>query len=139
MSRNWLIVLILAAGGCGGEEFSQAPVSGTVTLDGTPVAAARVSFQPVRQGEGPNAGPGSHAKTDQQGRYRLKTLHGDDGAVIGAHVVRISTLQMKESPETGYEIVVEERIPEHYVDGSTLRFTVPADGTDQTDFQLTSK
>ena len=109
-----------------------------MTLDGAPVAEARVGFEPVRQGEGPNAGPGSYGKTDQQGRYQLKSLHSDDGAVIGPHVVRITTLQVKESPETGYEIVAEEQIPERYVDGSTLRFTVPADGTDQADFELTS-
>jgi len=134
------LVLILAAGGCGGEEFPLAPVSGTVTLDGAPVADARVGFEPQRQGESLEAGPGSYGKTDQQGRFRLKSLHGDDGAVICPHVVRISTLEVKPpGPEGDLEIVVEERIPERYVDGSTLRFTVPADGTDQADFKLTSK
>jgi hypothetical protein len=132
------LLLVLAAGGCGGDVYPLARVSGTVTLDGAPVADARVGFEPVRQGDSLEAGPGSYGKTDQQGRFRLTSLHGDDGAVIGTHVVRISTLEMKDSAEQGYEIIAEERIPERYVDGSTLRFTVTADGTDEADFVLTS-
>jgi len=134
-----LLLLLLAAGGCGGEEFPLARVSGTVTLDGAPVADAFIGFEPQRQGDSLEAGPGSYGKTDQQGRFRLKSLHGDDGAVIGPHVVRISTLDVAPPGLEGdLEIVAEERIPARYVDGSTLRFTVPADGTDQANFELTS-
>ena len=132
------LLLVLAAGGCGGEEFPLARVSGTVTLDGAPVADARVVFEPVRQGDSLEAGPGSYGNTDQQGRFRLKTLHGERGAVVGPHVVRITTLQVKDSGPAGIEVIAEERIPARYVDGSTLRFIVPADGTQQADFELTS-
>ncbi len=133
-----LLVLLLAAVGCGGDEYPLAPVSGTVTLDGAPVADARIGFEPVRQGESLEAGPGSYGKTDQEGRFSLKSLHGDQGAVVGPHMVRITTFQTKGSGPAGIEVVAEERIPARYVDGSTLRFTVPADGTDEADFELTS-
>jgi hypothetical protein len=138
MLRHWWMVLLLAAGGCGGDDYPLARVSGTVTLDGAPVADARVGFEPVRQGESLEAGPGSYGKTDQQGHFRLKTLHSEQGAVVGPHVVRITTLQVKDSGPAGIEVIAEERIPARYVDGSTLRFTVPADGTDEADFVLTS-
>ncbi|MDH3718582.1 MAG: hypothetical protein OES79_10725 [Planctomycetota bacterium] len=138
MPRHCLMVLILAAGGCGGEAYPLAPVAGTVTLDGAPVADARIGFEPVRQDDSPNAGPGSYGKTDPQGRYRLKALHGDEGAVVGPHVVWISTLEEKEHPDGRIEILVEERIPARYRGGATLQFTVPADGTDEADFKLTS-
>lgn len=139
MRRNWLMVLIVATAGCGGDAYPLAAVSGTVTLDGAPVADARVGFEPQRQGEDPQAGPGSYGKTDQQGHYRLTSLHGDEGAVIGPHVVWISTLEEEDNREEGrIEVVEEERIPARYVNGSKLRFTVPADGTDQADFKLTS-
>lgn len=132
------LVLILTVGGCGGTAFPLAPVSGTVTLDGAPVAEGRVIFQPISQGESLTAGPGSYGNTDEQGHFRLKTLHGEQGAVVGPHMVRITTIQVKDSGPAGHEVVAEERIPERYVDGSTLHFTVPADGTDQADFELTS-
>lgn len=57
------------------------PVSGAVTLDGQPVAHARICF--CRQG-------GSHiasGKTDAKGEYRLTTLQPGDGAEEGLHVV----------------------------------------------------
>ena len=91
------LLLVLTACGCGGDEYPLARVSGTVTLDGAPVADARVGFEPVRQGDGLDAGPGSYGKTDQQGRFWLKTLHGQQGAVVGPHVVRITTIQAKDS------------------------------------------
>ena len=80
--------LVAVAAGCGGEKL--APVSGVVTLDGAPLADASVTFQPVAQG-GIDAGSGSYAKTDAEGRYTLRTVTGDRrGAVVGKHVVRIS-------------------------------------------------
>jgi hypothetical protein len=41
-------------------------------------------------------------------------------------------------PGIDYAIVAKERNPAHYVDGCTLRFTVPTGDTDQAAFELTS-
>ncbi len=132
------LLLLLAIAGCGGDAYPLASVSGTVTLDGVPLAEALISFEPVRQGEDPDSGPGSYGKTDQQGRFSLKSVHGEEGAVIGTHVVRITTSELKELADVGQGIEPSKRIPRRYIDGSALRFTVPAGGTDQADFALTS-
>ncbi|NIL96301.1 MAG: hypothetical protein GTO62_03955 [Planctomycetales bacterium] len=136
MWRNWWLSLLLAAGGCGSSEFPLAPVSGKVTVDGAPVAGARINFETKRQGAERRSGPGSYATTDEEGRYRLETLFGYDGAVIGPHTVWITTLEVRELEDGTEEILVEERIPERYGDG--IPFTVPEEGTEQADFQLTT-
>src|SRR6185369_10317424 len=81
--------LLLTLAGCGSGQF--APVSGTVTLDGKPLANAAVNFQPV---ESKDSGLASAGKTDASGRYSLRVvMNNASGAVVGKHRVSISTLQ----------------------------------------------
>jgi hypothetical protein len=82
-------VLLLA--GCGGSEFAIAPVSGTVTQDGKPLADVVVTFQPIAETRAGSAGPGSFGVTDDQGRFTL-TVAGSrqSGAVVGLHRVMFS-------------------------------------------------
>ncbi len=48
---------ILAVSGCGhGTDYSSSTVSGTVTIDGRPVAKGFITFNPTKQGQGPSAG-----------------------------------------------------------------------------------
>jgi len=130
---------LVAVAGCGGERFPVAPVSGKVTLDGEPLAGARIGFEPRRQGESPNAGPGSYGKTDAQGRYELTTLDGRSGAVVGTHDVWIRTYQAKADRASGEPVpAVEERVPARYNENSILTFEVPPEGTDAADFELSS-
>jgi hypothetical protein len=132
-----LVVAILS--GCGGQSYPIAPVSGVVTLDGQPLAGARIGFEPRRSGESINAGPGSYAVTDAQGHFRLLTLYGRNGAVIGEHEVWIRTFQ---APATrGDEIMtaIDEKVPARYNDQTTLTFTVPPEGTEGANFELTTK
>ncbi|NIL95942.1 MAG: hypothetical protein GTO62_02070, partial [Planctomycetales bacterium] len=51
----------------------------------------------------------------------LKSVHGEEGAVIGAHVVRITTSELKELADMGQGIAPSKRIPSRYIDGSALR------------------
>lgn len=60
-------------------------VTGTVTLDGTPLSAALVVFTP----DGP--GRSAIATTDWAGRYELVFLRDIAGANVGTHTVRITT------------------------------------------------
>jgi hypothetical protein len=60
-----------------------APVSGTVTLDGKPLAAATICFSP-------SEGRSSSAVTDQAGRYELHYAGRVTGAMLGTHRVTIS-------------------------------------------------
>lgn len=88
MGRLSCVVLVLVAGCSGG---SYAPVTGTVTLRGRPVAGATVVFTP----DPPVAGAaGATARTGEDGSFRLQTnLPGGvtrDGAVPGKYKVTVS-------------------------------------------------
>ncbi len=79
-------VCLLLAGGCTrADRPPLGTVTGTVTLDGRPLADAMVAFTP----EGP--GRTSLGTTDATGRYRLAYLRDIAGARPGRHVVRITT------------------------------------------------
>ncbi len=123
--------------GCGGESFPLVPVAGRVTLDGQPLAGAHVAFEPVSATESREAGPGSYATTDVQGRYELVSLDGEPGAVVGQHRVSIRTFRGKPGLHGAVLTEVEEKVPPHYRDG--LPFQVPPAGTTAADFALSSR
>jgi len=124
------------AAGCGAKPaYDLAPVSGIVTLDGQPVPGASVGFQP--QGKVTNPGPGSVAKCDTSGRYELKTIRNEPGAVIGPHAVRIHSPKTISAGDSGPP--QRELFPIRYNLQTELTFTVPEDGTSTADFKLTTK
>jgi hypothetical protein len=133
------LLVSLALGGCGGHDYPIAPVEGTITLDGEPLADAQVGFEPVRKEKQTTAGFGSYGQTDAQGHYRLESVHGDDGAVVGEHRVSISTMRFEEGPNGEIKVVAPERVPERYQSGDALTFVVPEEGTEEADFALTTE
>jgi hypothetical protein len=133
-----LLILALAAIGCG-EKFPLAPVAGTVTLDGNPLAGARIGFEPVRGGDSPEAGPGSYATTDANGRFELTALTGKKGAVVGKHRVWVRTMRAREGEGGRLVVSMQERLPKRYNEETELEFVVPASGTNQANFDLTSR
>ena len=135
------LVLLLAFVGCGEPPYDLAPVSGVVTLDGEPLAEAVVAFAPIGGRDTAIVGPGSTARTDDAGRYSLRTFKEEKGAVVGTHKVRVSTyrrrfVDFKTSDKL--EVVAEERVPKHYNKKTTLTFDVPPGGADDADFSLVS-
>lgn len=136
-----LSLIMLSTIGCGSSEFDMAPVSGVVTLDGEPVADARIIFSPQRTGkEALSAGPASDGTTDETGRFTLATsIEGTTGAVVGAHTVTISTyLAESDRSKDTYKVVRDEEVPAKYNKPGALTFDVPSDGTKQADFKLES-
>ena len=137
-----LLVVMFVASGCGTREFELSPVSGIVTLDGTPVAGARVIFEPMRTGQQAlAAGPSSDGTTDEAGRYSLElTSDGTLGAVVGDHSVTISTYlaEFDRSRNVG-QVVRKEEIPPRYFEPDALMFKVPAEGTEQANFPLVTR
>lgn len=122
--------------GCGATEpYDFVPVSGQVTLDGSPLANAHVSFQPVSGQKDP--GPGSSGVTDADGLYTLRaaTLSKQKGAVIGKHMVTISITSADPNDDGGGGA---SGLPRQAGDG-TLTFDVPVGGAHSADFALTSK
>src|SRR5262245_38254316 len=55
------------------------PVTGTVTLDGKPLAGAQVVFQPK------SGGQAASGTTDAQGKFTLTTFNAKDGAAVGSY------------------------------------------------------
>ncbi|MBA4065906.1 MAG: hypothetical protein C0501_19740 [Isosphaera sp.] len=122
----------LCLAGCGG---GPEPVSGVVTLDGTPVEGAAVTFAP-EAGDGGGVG-GSYGRTGPDGRYTLKTVVGDrPGAARGKHRVTVSKTTADPANPDGR---VREAIPARYTTPGALTVDVPAGGTTAADLVLTTR
>lgn len=121
------VLLLLAAimlTGCGGPKpFNPdiGTVTGTVTMDGKPLADANIVFIPIVMG------PQSTATTDASGKYKLIYTKGGDGAVVGEHAVSIRTVKVGSGEK--------ETLPEEYNDHTTLTAKVKQ-GENTIDFEL---
>jgi hypothetical protein len=76
----------------GGDRPATYATTGTVTLDGQPVAGAAVSFTPSQKGGTPAVGT-----TDASGRYSLKSFGTEEGAVPGEYLVAVTKYEYAES------------------------------------------
>lgn len=143
---GWLVVLIGVAGsmaGCG--RSGLVPVKGTVKLDGQPLARATVLFI-AQNPEGKNA----TGFTAADGKFRLSTLEGDQGALPGKYkvVVQLPLAPVKDArpaatPEEAQASAVahpsEPRLPARYsqADQTVLEQEIPPQG--EIVFDLQSK
>jgi hypothetical protein len=136
MRTSFLILGVVLVLGCGGPNL--APVSGTVTLDGKPLAKASVTFQPNSPGQ-LNPGPGSTALTNEKGEYSLQQTGGGKGAIVGMHRVEISSPidDGKNNPDEDRRTKPRDRVPLRYNVQSTLQFEVKS-GDNTADWKLTS-
>lgn len=139
-----LVLVLVAAAGCGGQSpdygvLNLVDVSGTVTLDGDPLAGAGVLFEAGDQTY-------SYAQTDDSGRYSLQFNSEISGVMPGPKTVRIKSTGL--AFEDGGEDETEtedgvsptkqpERVPARYNSASTLTVTV-SDSERRFDFALTS-
>ena len=105
---RWLggcAVVAAATLGCGrGDGVAFAPVEGRVTLDGQPLEAGEIRFQPdASQG---NKGPLSAAVLGAGGSFKLRGPGTRVGAVAGPHRVYFVSPFKNDAPE-----------PLHFIDG----------------------
>lgn len=124
-------VLAILLVGCGKPGTDLSTVSGRVTLDGEPLAGARVRFQPEAAGGSP-----SYGSTDQEGRYELSFKRGQKGALIGWHTVRVEA-SVEPAEAEGKAASRPRQLPARYNDRSELREEVKADEDNEIDFALT--
>ena len=105
-------VLILS--GCGGSDVPLAPVTGTVTHNGEPLPEAIVTFTPVAGGR-PSVG-----ETRQDGSYTLLFKVGEEGAMVGDHVVRVERAVLDPADDNIPEGQEDQTnvLPEAATDGS---------------------
>ena len=144
--RLSLCALIAVAGGCGGSGPNYAPVSGVVTLDGKPFNDGVVVFLPKATSENPNPGRSSAGETNDKGQFVLKTDDLKNGAVVGKHLVKISTrgpvMQFDPatgSPDTAPPNVKRDLIPAEWNTMSEKEFEVPPGGTNKANFDIVTK
>ena len=137
------LVLALPAAGCGRAKPATAPVTGRVLMDGKPVAAAAVMFEPV------GGGVPARGSTRDDGGFTLSTFARDDGAIVGRHRVSISKFVIEgvAANELGLEaapgqpgLQPKAALPIRYADpkASGLEATVESGGT-SVEFTLESK
>lgn len=136
----FLTLLILTLPGCGGDG-KLAPVSGTVKLNGKPVAGVEVMFQPVAGESVNDPGPAAVGLTDADGHYTAKVIGEDkSGATVGKNRVMFSGHAAAEDfsedgTKRGKPAVA---IPARYSLDSKVFFDVPPKGAAAADFELKS-
>jgi hypothetical protein len=131
-------VLIVCLG-CGGPQKPLAPVSGVIKLDGKPLAGGSVFFQPKAPPGSTVAGKGSSGQCDSTGRFQLITLDDKPGAVVAEHKVAVYGPRGKVNAASDSAPIGQEIVPRKYNIETELLFTVPQEGSDQANFDLTSK
>jgi len=138
MRRFAIVAAAALVLGCGGGD-KIVPVSGTVKLDGKPLANATINFQPTSTANNPKAGVGSYGSTGPDGNYSLKTADTDKaGAVVGTHRVAIQIKQ--ESDDRDPKLRPPPKLlPPKYNLNTELEFKVPPGGSSTANFDLSSK
>lgn len=119
-------LVVLAIAGCSSESSdlpAVAPVTGTVTLNGEPLASAVVVFES-------QAGHTAFGHTDTAGRYAIVAAGGRRGAIIGPNRVRINS-RTDAPPGPGWK----DPIPARYNSATELSVEVVA-GDNTFDFPL---
>lgn len=124
------VIFALMCAGCGEVKKDYAYVKGKVTLDGEPLANVRVEFQPEK-------GPPSYGATDESGAYQLRLSDSQQGAKVGRHTIRITTIRPKSDDPRAKKVPIVEQIPAQYNTRSKqIREIEP--GSNRIDFDLTT-
>lgn len=121
------LLAVVALTACsGGESLPElATVTGTVSLDGNPLPAANVLFQPQQ-------GKTAFAMTDENGKFELMYNQDVTGATPGNYTVKISKEKNPEEPGN-------ELLPAKYNEQTTLSADVKADQENDFQFDLKTK
>lgn len=141
-----LLMATLVAPGCGRQADAWRakrpktfPVTGIVSLDGSPVEGAMVTFIAT---ETPSVAAGI---TDALGRFKLRTYDPGDGAIPGPHKVliekkieRMPASYNPDSPAPPPPPIIEHLLPKHFSDAdkSPLTATVTSSGVNTISFDL---
>jgi len=103
-----LLFLCCLALGCGGAVQTTQPVEGLVTLGGSPLAGASITFHPQSA-----EGTAASGLSDSDGKFRIQTVHGTPGSgtTLGEYRVTVSKIESVPTGKTTTEsdgTVIEE-------------------------------
>lgn len=118
--------ILLATVGCSGTSSEHGHVTGTLTINGSPVQDAVVTFAPAEGGRS------AMAVTQTDGTYELNYTPGVKGAKLGMNSVRITTYIAPELDDNNRVVNpgTPERLPPKYSAGQELTVEVkPGDNT----------
>jgi hypothetical protein len=126
-------VMVCLVIGCSKSDFGQ--VSGTVSLNGTPVGPGTIMFEPVSP-EGPQARSGV-GNFSENGQYKLRSSGGREGVPPGEYYVIVDGKGGASSGDEYVDPSVKSKIPAKYSNPrvSGLKATV-ALGENSIDFDL---
>ena len=115
--------------GCQREDGpAKSPVSGQVTLDGTPLAEGQISFMPSN-----GVGISTGGKITN-GSYRVDVPLGEMRVEVRAPI-KVGERAAYDAPDSPKVPITEEKIPVKYNANSELKATV-VKGTNKADFKL---
>jgi hypothetical protein len=126
------INILIGVSGCSSDDGTPelGQVTGSIKLDGQPLANARVEFHPTDHEQGRV----SFGTTDSEGNYELKYSLRATGAMLGKHEVRITTEGTgTEYSADGSEIAAKQKVPAVYNVKSELTAEVKP-GSQEIDF-----
>lgn len=127
--------LLAAAAGCGGA--GGVPVTGTVTLDGTPLDGAEVTFIPTAQ-----PGVQGSAVTQAGGRFEAATAQGRHGLPPGAYKVTVTKVILPpgHDPNVAFDpATVKNAVPAAYTSAETTPLTATVEAGKTVELALAGK
>jgi hypothetical protein len=134
-----LFLAALLAAGCsgGGDNLPREAVSGTVTIDGQPLAGGMIQFTPRGGGAGSAVGGGS---VIEEGRFSIPR---ESGLVPGSYAVAINASARGPEARTKGRLVkgsglAKESIPARYNARTELSAEIKKGGAHGLEFQLKS-
>lgn len=128
VARGGCLLVFLLVGCQRGPQL--APVSGTVKLDGKPLALAEVAFQPEDHSRA------SHGIADASGHFVLRYNRDEMGALVGPHSVQIRSATEVTLPSGKFEIR-PQLVPPRYNSQTELHREVKP-GQNEFDFDLST-
>jgi hypothetical protein len=135
-------LVLVAVVGCG-KPYQVAQVSGTVTLDGKPLANASITFAPMATKDNAAPGPTATGLTDANGHYTLIFDKNTPGAVVGKCRIYITSVvsdgTVSDKDGGGPVKRIKDKVPAKYNLNTELTYDVPVGGSDQANFELKSQ
>ena len=117
--------LIAVSAGCGDGRPQRVPVSGSVSIDGSPVAVGSIILRPA-------SGRQAAGQLDQNGRFSVSTYESSDGCVPGEYSVTVYAVEQINAD------TLKWYVPKKYQSTATSGLKANIEGpTESLDFALT--
>jgi uncharacterized Zn-binding protein involved in type VI secretion len=126
--RMLLVLSVATLAGCG--EKNWATVSGTVTVNGTPIGPGTIMFEPSGSADARARSGIGNFKED--GKYSIRSAGGRDGIPAGEYRVLIDGKPAESSGDEQVDTTKLTRIPAKYLNPSTSDLNATLEAGDNT-------